>query len=98
MLVDDQVRALAAASYEALQNAARHSGADTVSMYVEVEPQHVTVFVRDEGKGFDPQALPSDRRGIAESIVGRMARHDGGATIRSESGSGTEIELQLPRG
>lgn len=97
MLVDDQVRALAAASYEALQNAARHSGADSVSMYVEVEPEHVTVFVRDEGKGFDPEAVSGDRRGIAESIVGRMSRHDGGATIRSEAGSGTEVELQLPR-
>ena len=97
MLVDDQVRALAAASYEALQNAARHSGADSVSMYVEVEPEHVTVFVRDEGKGFDPEAISGDRRGIVESIVGRMSRHDGGATIRSEAGSGTEVELQLPR-
>jgi signal transduction histidine kinase len=97
MLVDDQVRALAAASYEALQNAAQHSGADSVSMYVEVEPEHVTVFIRDEGKGFDPQALPGDRRGIAESIVGRMSRHDGAATIRSEAGAGTEVELQLPR-
>jgi signal transduction histidine kinase len=97
MLVDDQTRALAAAAYEALQNAARHSGADSVSMYVEVEPEHVTVFVRDEGKGFDPEAVSDDRRGIAESIVGRMSRHDGGATIRSEAGAGTEVELQLPR-
>ncbi|CAN5892530.1 ATP-binding protein [soil metagenome] len=97
MLVDDQVRALAGASFEALQNAAQHSGAAEVSMYVEVEPAHVTVFVRDEGKGFDPLAVPDDRRGIAESVVGRMHRHRGHATIRSESGTGTEIELQLPR-
>ncbi|HEX6256393.1 MAG TPA: PspC domain-containing protein [Euzebyales bacterium] len=97
MLVDDQVRALSAAAYEALQNAARHSQADTVSMYVEVEPAHVTVFVRDEGKGFDPRAIPDDRRGIDESIRGRMSRHGGVATVRSEPGSGTEIELQLPR-
>lgn len=97
MLVDDAVRALSAAAYEALQNAAQHSGAMTVSMYVEVEPAHVTVFVRDEGKGFDAGAVPDDRRGIAESVVGRMSRHRGSATIRSEPGSGTEIELQLPR-
>jgi signal transduction histidine kinase/phage shock protein PspC (stress-responsive transcriptional regulator) len=97
MLVDEPVRALSAASYEALQNAAQHSGATEVSMYVEVEPEHVTVFVRDEGKGFDPLAIPDDRRGIDESIVGRMKRHRGRATIRSESGTGTEIELQLPR-
>lgn len=97
MLVDDQMRALSAAAYEALQNAAQHSGATEVAMYVEVEPEHVTVFVRDEGKGFDPLAIPDDRRGIDESIVGRMDRHHGRATIRSESGTGTEIELQLPR-
>ncbi len=97
MPVDDQVQALSSAAYEALQNAAQHSGAATVSMYVEVEPEHVTVFVRDEGKGFDPSAIPDDRRGIDESIVGRMQRHGGRATIRSDAGVGTEIELQLPR-
>ncbi len=97
MLVDDQVHALSSAAYEALQNAAQHSGATSVSMYVEVEPEHVTVFVRDEGKGFDPDAIPDDRRGLDESIVGRMQRHGGRATIRSDAGVGTEIELQLPR-
>jgi signal transduction histidine kinase len=97
MLVDDQIRALAQASYEALQNAARHSQADNVSVYVEVESDAITVFVRDEGKGFDPRAVTDDRRGIADSIVGRMERHGGRATIRSEPGAGTEIELQLFR-
>ena len=96
-LVDDRIRALSQASYEALQNAARHSQADNVSMYVEVEPEAITAFVRDEGKGFDPRAVPDDRRGIADSIVGRMHRHGGRVAIRSEPGAGTEIELQLPR-
>jgi signal transduction histidine kinase len=95
--VDEQMRALSAASYEALQNAARHSGAEGVSVYVEVEPEHVTAFVRDEGKGFEPDAVPTDRRGICDSIVGRMQRHGGHATIRSEPGGGTEVELQVPR-
>jgi signal transduction histidine kinase/phage shock protein PspC (stress-responsive transcriptional regulator) len=96
-LVDDHIRALSQASYEALQNAARHSQAENVSMYVEVEPSAITVFVRDEGKGFDPRAVPEDRRGISDSIVKRMHRHFGRVTIRSEPGAGTEIELQLPR-
>lgn len=96
-LVDDQMRALSQASYEALQNAARHSGAESVSVYVEVEPDHVTAFVRDEGKGFDQDAVPADRRGIRDSIVGRMQRHGGRATISTEPGAGTEVELQLPR-
>jgi signal transduction histidine kinase len=66
-------------------------------MYVEVEPDAITVFVRDEGKGFDPRAVSDGRRGIADSIVGRMQWHGGRAVIRSEPGAGTEIELQLPR-
>jgi signal transduction histidine kinase len=66
-------------------------------MYVEVEPDTITVFVRDEGKGFDPKATPDDRRGIRDSIVGRMRRYGGQATVRSEPGAGTEVELQLRR-
>lgn len=95
--VDDRVRALAKACYEAAQNAAQHSGAEGVSMYVEVESHAVTAFVRDEGKGFDADAVPDDRRGIADSIVGRLRRHGGTVQIRSEIGAGTEIELQLSR-
>lgn len=95
--MDDRLRGLAGACYEALQNAAQHSGAETISMYVEVEPQTVTAFVRDEGKGFDPDAVADGHRGITDSIIGRMDRHGGYARIRSEPGGGTEIELQLPR-
>ena len=36
-------------------NAARHSGAPEVAVYEEVEPELVTVFVRDRGRGFDPR-------------------------------------------
>ena len=51
-------RALVDACQEAAFNAARHSGAPLVSVYVEVEPDELTGFVRDEGKGFDPDAGP----------------------------------------
>jgi signal transduction histidine kinase len=53
------------------------------------------VFVRDRGDGFDPDRMPEDRRGVRESIVGRMERHGGKATVRSSPGSGTEVELTL---
>ena len=56
----------------------------------------MSVFVRDRGGGFDPSAVPADRRGVRESIVGRMARHGGRAAIHSEPGGGTEVELTLP--
>ncbi len=87
---------LLAAAREAILNAVRHSGAASVSVYLEVEPEQVTVFVRDRGRGFDPGAVPADRGGISHSIVGRMARAGGRATVRSEPGTGTEVELVLP--
>lgn len=93
----DGLQALLAAGREATVNAATWSGAPSVSLFVEVEPSQVSVFVRDRGKGFDPDAVGQDRRGIAESIRARMARHGGKATIRSTPGQGTEVELTMPR-
>jgi signal transduction histidine kinase len=55
------------------------------------------VFVRDRGPGFDPDSVPADRRGVRESVVGRMARHGGSAVITSSPTSGTEVELLLER-
>jgi signal transduction histidine kinase len=95
--VDERLIALVQSSREAMSNAARHSGATTVSVFLEVEPHQVTVFVRDRGCGFDPDSVPSDRRGIAESILGRMTRHGGKAAIRSQRDEGTEVELIMPR-
>jgi signal transduction histidine kinase len=94
---DERLRALVAACSEATLNAAKHSGADEVSLYVEVEDGQVSAFVRDEGAGFDPGSVPADRRGIADSIVRRMERHGGSAEVRSEVGQGTEIVLRLPK-
>jgi signal transduction histidine kinase len=91
------LQALLAAGREATVNAATWSGAPSVSLFVEVEPTQVSVFVRDRGTGFDPDAVGQDRRGIAESIRARMARHGGKATIRSTPGYGTEVELIMPR-
>ncbi|MCI0345991.1 MAG: ATP-binding protein, partial [Chloroflexi bacterium] len=96
--MDDELGALVAATNEATMNAARHAGVDEVAVYVEVEDDRVTGFVRDAGAGFDPLAVPGDRRGIADSIVARMARHGGSAEVRSRPGGGTEIRLSLPRG
>jgi signal transduction histidine kinase len=53
------------------------------------------VFIRDRGPGFDPSEVPADRRGVRESIVGRMERHGGRATITSAAETGTEVELFL---
>ncbi|MDY0915068.1 PspC domain-containing protein [Rathayibacter festucae] len=89
---------LLAATREAMLNAARHAGGE-VSVYVESSAAGVDVFVRDRGPGVDLGALPGDRLGIRESIVGRMARAGGSATVRpGAGGSGTEVHLRLPAG
>jgi len=93
----DGLRALLAAGREAAVNAAAWSAAPTVSVFVEVEPTRVSLFVRDRGKGFEPGAVGEDRRGISDSIRARMARHGGTADIRSAPGEGTEVELVMPR-
>jgi signal transduction histidine kinase/phage shock protein PspC (stress-responsive transcriptional regulator) len=87
---------LRAAAREAILNAARHSGAAIVSVYLEVEPEQATIFVRDRGRGFDPEAVPADRGGISHSIVGRMTRAGGRAAVRSVPNEGTEVELVFP--
>ena len=95
--LDDAVRAILGAGREAAVNAAKWSGSLSFSMFAEVEPARVSIFVRDLGHGFDPAAVPSDRRGIECSIRERMSRFGGHATMRSAPGAGTEVELVLPR-
>ena len=94
---DRGLRALLDAAREATVNAAKWSGAPQVSLYAEVEPDAVMLFVRDRGRGFDPEAVPADRQGIAQSIKARMARYGGAVVIRSAPGEGTEVELSMPR-
>lgn len=93
---DDRVAALVAASREALVNAARHAGVDTVSLYAEVEADELSVFVRDRGAGFDVDQVEESRHGVRGSIIGRMKRHGGRAEIRSTPGEGTEVRLTMP--
>lgn len=94
--LDEHLHALVLAAREAVANAAVHAGVDEVSVYVDVGPSEVTAYVRDRGSGFDRDAVPADRRGLAESIEARMTRHGGTAAVRSTPGEGTEIELRLP--
>ena len=93
--LDERVEALVLAAREAMANAARHSGAEEVSAFVDVGEEEIAVFVRDRGAGFDPDA-PTDGHGIAESIRGRMGRAGGSAELTSGA-DGTEVELRLPR-
>ncbi|MEU3275545.1 PspC domain-containing protein [Saccharomonospora sp. NPDC006951] len=95
--LDEPLTALVQAAREAIVNAAKHAGVDEVSVYAEAEPTSVTVFVRDRGKGFDPDTVPSDRHGLADSIRGRMERNGGTCRLRTTPGEGTEVQLEMPR-
>lgn len=93
---DERVTALVAAAREALVNAARHAGIETVSLYAEVEGDELSVFVRDRGAGFAMESIAESRHGVRGSIIGRMRRHGGRAEIKSSPGEGTEVRLTMP--
>ena len=93
--LDERTQALVLAAREAMANAAKHSGADDVSVFVDASPDRVALYVRDRGAGFDVGAVAADRRGIAESIRGRMERVGGSVQIVSTPGEGTDVELEV---
>ncbi|MDQ1634744.1 MAG: hypothetical protein QOJ32_1553 [Frankiaceae bacterium] len=94
--VDERIRGLLAATREAVLNAAKSSGAPEVALYAEADGGQVAVWIRDRGKGFDPDSVGADRHGIRDSIHGRMHQLGGSSRIRSAVGSGCEVELVLP--
>jgi signal transduction histidine kinase len=93
--LDPRHEAVVAAAREAMTNAAKFGGGSPVDVYAESADARTQVFVRDRGPGFDVHAVPADRRGVRESIVGRMERHGGRARVTSAPGSGTEVEIVL---
>jgi signal transduction histidine kinase len=94
--LDSRTEAVVAAAREALVNAAKFAGDEPIAMYAEVTDDRIDVFVRDRGPGFDRSLVPRDRRGIRDSIIGRVERHGGQAHVRS-NGDGTEVELVMGR-
>src|SRR5918999_136411 len=95
--LDDSVEALVLAAREAMRNAAKFADTERIDVYAEVTDDAVAVFVHDRGAGFDRAAVPPDRRGLVDSIEGRLERAGGQATIVSAPGEGTEVELRVPR-
>jgi signal transduction histidine kinase len=96
--LEERGEAVLAAAREAMLNAAKFAGDAPVSVYAELSEERIQVFVRDRGAGFDPAAVPQERRGVRESIMGRMRRAGGRAAVRSLPGGGTEVEIALERG
>ncbi len=92
----DDLQALVQAAREAIVNAAKHAGTEQVDVYAEVDAREASVFVRDRGRGFEPDLVPAGRMGLRNSIRDRMARHGGVAEVRSRAGEGTEVRLRMP--
>jgi signal transduction histidine kinase len=92
-LVADQ---LAACAGEALRNIAQHAGTGQAELAVTGDEGWAIVTITDHGRGFDPAAVPASRRGLRESITGRMLAAGGQATIASQPGAGTTVTLRWP--
>ncbi|MEU7255558.1 PspC domain-containing protein [Streptomyces rimosus] len=96
--LDERLGAQMQAAREAMVNAAKYGGeGGAVQVYAEVEGRTVFVSVRDRGPGFDLDAVPGDRMGVRESIIGRMQRNGGTARLRSAPDGGTVVELEAER-
>ena len=92
---DERTEAVVLAAREAMVNAAKHAGVDTIDVYAEHLAGRLEVFVRDRGTGFDPDAIPADRHGLRDSIVGRVRRVGGEVRVVSSIGNGSEVEIAL---
>ncbi len=94
--LDGPTEALVAATGEAVTNAAKWSGCERVSVFVETEDDGIHSYIRDTGVGFEPETVAQDRLGVRESIHGRMQRVGGTAEITTAAGEGTEVHLFIP--
>ena len=95
--IDERISGLLAATREAAINAAKWSGDDHFSIYGEVEPAAISVYVRDTGVGFDPATVPDDRQGLALSIRARVEQIGGSSSVRTKVGAGTDVALTITR-
>nr|WP_309098547.1 sensor histidine kinase [Fredinandcohnia onubensis] len=80
---------------EAVQNALKHAEAREIVVKLEISRHHVTVVVKDNGKGFDIREKKKDSFGLI-GMRERVDLLDGNLTIDSSVGAGTIVMLQVP--
>lgn len=84
---------------EALSNAARHAAATRVGVTLSFLGDEVILDIRDDGRGFDPLAVPP-RTGAGgfglDGMRARAARIAGALTVESEPGHGTALSARVP--
>lgn len=91
---------VSAAVRAALDNVVQHASAKRATIFGEATSGSLLVSIRDDGVGFDVDALPGaggDHFGIARSIRGRIEDLGGDVRIDSAPGRGTEVEIRMPQ-
>jgi signal transduction histidine kinase len=79
---------------EALTNVGRHSTADMVEVIFESKKDAIEMTIRDDGAGFDTQAV---FQGHGLAVMEERARSIGGEmAIATSPGRGTEVKVSLP--
>ena len=96
--LDCSLEALVQAAREAMTNAAKFAGAERVDLYAEVVAGARRGVRPRSRRRLRPDSVPDDRRGVRDSILGRMERHRGLRCVRSRPGEGTEVELRWAGG
>jgi signal transduction histidine kinase len=81
---------------EVLGNAARHGQPETILVRLGQLDGEVTVEIRDDGSGFDPQDI-ADRRGMGLALMReRVSELGGELQVNAAPGEGTAVLVRLP--
>jgi two-component system, NarL family, sensor histidine kinase DevS len=80
---------------EALTNVVKHAESRRVSILLVRRDNVVTAMIEDDGTGFDPEAVSTERLGL-EGMRERVELHDGRLTIETSPGSGTTLRVEVP--
>jgi signal transduction histidine kinase len=95
-LSDSQKIVLFRVVQEALSNVRKHSGADQVSVALCSRRTFVDLKVTDNGRGFDPHELDTDRLGLP-GISERVRLLGGAVELETTPGAGTTVRATLPQ-
>jgi signal transduction histidine kinase len=97
-LPSDVAQAITEATIQALDNAARHSKANRVTLRLSSTPDHdLEIEIADDGIGFRVDRIARDRIGIRTSITARLQLVRAQASIISQPGAGTRILIRWSR-
>jgi signal transduction histidine kinase len=83
------------ATKEALNNAAKHSGATELWLRMRVEADAFVLELADNGRGFVPNAVREGGNGL-RNMARRLAGLGGQCEVRSAPAEGTTVCFRLP--